>query len=132
MPCLSLALIAVRAIATSHTSKAYMVTCAAAYTAITLLCRYVTFSGTVTLDFSVANKASYTVSAHATGVYQVNIVDLSGARQPWYQCMHTASLHPGSILVLTHGWLGYFLLTTDHKACQTAIKSMVYGHSAQL
>jgi hypothetical protein len=44
-----------------------------------LLRRYITFTATVTLDFSVPSKASYTVSAHATGVYQVNIVDLSGA-----------------------------------------------------
>ncbi len=41
--------------------------------------RYVTFTAAVSLDFSVANKASYGVSAQATGVYQVDILDLSGA-----------------------------------------------------
>ena len=46
-----------------------------------LVHRYVVFTATIKLDFSVANKLTYSVSAHAQGVYQVDILDLSGAMQ---------------------------------------------------
>ena len=39
------------------------------------------FTATIKLDFSVANKLTYSMSAHAQGVYQVDILDLGGARQ---------------------------------------------------
>ena len=45
-----------------------------------LLRRFITFSGLVNLDFSTANKLKYNVTAHATGVYNVFIYDLTGAR----------------------------------------------------
>ena len=41
--------------------------------------RYITFSGLVNLDFATANKLKYNITAHATGVYNVSMFDLTGA-----------------------------------------------------
>ena len=60
--------------------------------------RYVTFTATVLLDFSVASKASYSVTAQAKGVYQVDILDLGGAQHmdaymTAVNCMLRPSMH---------------------------------------